>query len=67
MLDSTVLWLAFAWVLILEGLMPLLMPKAWQQWLSQLSTQSSANLRRLGGCFVVAGVVIAVMVVRHLP
>ncbi|ENC9556859.1 DUF2065 family protein [Aeromonas hydrophila] len=41
-------------LLLFEGLGPLLMPRAWQQMLRLLSEQ----LRRIGGCLVVAGTVI---------
>ena len=45
-------------LLLFEGLGPLLAPKAWQQMLRMLSDQPPEQLRRIGGCLVVAGAVI---------
>lgn len=45
-------------LLLFEGLGPLLMPRAWQQMLRLLSDQPAEQLRRIGGCLVVAGAVI---------
>lgn len=45
-------------LLLFEGLGPLLMPRLWQQVLSQLAQQPPESLRRLGGCLVVSGAVI---------
>lgn len=45
-------------LLLFEGLGPLLMPRAWQQMLRLLSEQPTEQLRRIGGCLVVAGAVI---------
>ncbi|MGD8234445.1 DUF2065 domain-containing protein [Vibrio sp. TRT 1302] len=53
------LWLAFGLVLIVEGLGPLLAPKGWRNMVAQLSEQPDNQLRRIGGCLVVAGAVIA--------
>ena len=57
MLDS--LWLALGLVLVVEGLGPLLTPSGWRNMIKQLSDQEDNQLRRIGGCLVVAGVVIA--------
>ncbi|MCZ4296345.1 DUF2065 domain-containing protein [Vibrio sinaloensis] len=56
---SNALWLAFGLVLIVEGLGPLLAPKGWRNMVAQLSEQPDNQLRRIGGCLVVAGAVIA--------
>jgi len=53
------LWLAFGLVLIVEGLGPLLAPNGWRNMVAQLSQQPDNQLRRIGGCLVVAGAVIA--------
>lgn len=53
------LWLAFGLVLIAEGLGPLVAPNGWRQMVAQLSRQTDNDLRRIGGCLVVAGAVIA--------
>ncbi|WP_299021668.1 DUF2065 domain-containing protein [uncultured Photobacterium sp.] len=55
------IWLALGLVLIFEGLGPLIAPRGWREMVSQLSQQSDATLRRIGGCLVVAGSVIAYM------
>ncbi|QUJ67700.1 DUF2065 domain-containing protein [Photobacterium sp. GJ3] len=62
----TVFWLAFGLVLILEGLGPLLAPRGWREMVRQLSQQDDVNLRRIGGCLVVAGVVIAYIMYSRL-
>lgn len=55
------IWLALGLVLILEGLGPLLAPRGWREMVSQLSQQNDNTLRRIGGCLVVAGSIIAYM------
>lgn len=59
MADS--LWVALGLVLIVEGLGPLLAPRGWRSMMAQLSEQPDHQLRRIGGCLVVAGAVIAYM------
>ena len=56
---SDSLWLALGLVLVVEGLGPLLTPNGWRNMIKQLSDQEDNQLRRIGGCLVVAGVVIA--------
>lgn len=46
-------------VLIIEGIGPLLAPQGWRTMIAQLSQQPDQQLRRMGGCLVVAGLVIA--------
>ncbi|ELR8728681.1 DUF2065 domain-containing protein [Vibrio vulnificus] len=58
---SNSLWLALGLVLIVEGLGPLLAPRGWRNMVAQLSEQPDHQLRRIGGCLVVAGAVIAYM------
>lgn len=53
------IWLAIGFVLIIEGLGPLLAPTGWRTMIAQLSRQNDHQLRRMGGCLVVAGVVIS--------
>ncbi|MGF1702701.1 DUF2065 domain-containing protein [Photobacterium makurazakiensis] len=55
------IWLALGLVLIFEGLGPLLAPRGWRDMVSQLSQQNDNSLRRIGGCLVVSGCVIAYM------
>ncbi|HAS6110747.1 TPA: DUF2065 family protein [Vibrio vulnificus] len=58
---SNSLWVALGLVLIVEGLGPLLAPRRWRNMVAQLSEQPDNQLRRIGGCLVVAGAVIAYM------
>jgi len=55
------LWLAIAIVLIIEGIMPLLLPKQWQQMLSLITQQPADKVRKYAGCLVVTGVVLLFM------
>lgn len=61
-----VLLLAIGLVLIVEGAGPLIAPQGWRNMVAQLSQQSDNNLRRIGGCLVVAGVVITYMMWHKL-
>ncbi|KFI09136.1 DUF2065 domain-containing protein [Vibrio coralliilyticus] len=56
---SNSLWVALGLVLIVEGLGPLIAPNGWRNMVAQLSEQPDNQLRRIGGCLVVAGAVIA--------
>ncbi|OJI55892.1 DUF2065 domain-containing protein [Vibrio vulnificus] len=58
---SNSLWVALGLVLIVEGLGPLLAPRGWRNMVAQLSEQPDNQLRRIGGCLVVAGAVITYM------
>lgn len=51
-------WKALALVLLIEGLLPLLIPKQWQQVLKTLSKQTPEQFRRIGGGLVVSALVI---------
>ena len=53
--------LALGLVLLVEGLGPMLIPRKWRNMVSEMSQLSDATLRRIGGCLVVAGAVIAYM------
>ena len=50
--------IAFALVLILEGIGPMLFPNRWRNYMQKLAAQSSNELRSLGGIMVVIGLVI---------
>ena len=58
---SESIWLAIGLVLIVEGIGPLVAPNCWRNMVTQLSEQPDNHLRRIGGCLVVAGAVIAIM------
>ncbi|PKF49792.1 DUF2065 domain-containing protein [Enterovibrio nigricans] len=55
------LWIALGLVLVVEGLGPMLVPKKWRAMVSEMSQLPDTSLRRIGGCLVVAGAVIAYM------
>ena len=59
-MNSTI-WLALALVLVLEGLGPMLYPKAWKKMISAMTNLHDNILRRFGGGLVVAGVVVYYM------
>ena len=59
-MNSTI-WLALALVLVLEGLGPLLYPRAWRRMVATMSQLPDNLLRRFGGGLVVAGIVIYYM------
>ncbi|BEI21914.1 putative inner membrane protein YjeT (clustered with HflC) [Vibrio fluvialis I21563] len=61
---SNSIWVAIGLVLIAEGLGPLIAPNGWRQMVAQLSEQPDNQLRRIGGCLVVAGAVIAYCFIR---
>ncbi|CAH0524474.1 DUF2065 domain-containing protein [Vibrio hippocampi] len=61
---TNALWIAFGLVLVVEGVGPLLAPTQWQSMVMKLSQQPSTSLRRMGGCLVVAGLVIVYMMTR---
>ncbi|MGF1726335.1 DUF2065 domain-containing protein [Photobacterium nomapromontoriensis] len=64
-MDNTI-WVALGLVLVFEGLGPLLAPRGWRNMVSQLSQQDDNSLRRIGGCLVVAGGVMAYMMYLRL-
>ncbi|SEG72764.1 DUF2065 domain-containing protein [Vibrio hangzhouensis] len=61
---SQSLWVAFGLMLVVEGLGPLIAPKGWRNMISQLAQQPDEQLRRIGGCLVVAGAVITFMMLN---
>lgn len=66
-MNSTIwLALALALVLVLEGLGPLLYPRAWRKMVASLSQLPDNLLRRFGGGLVVAGIVIYYMLRKSI-
>jgi len=59
-------WMAIGLVLVVEGLGPLLAPRGWREMVSQLSQQNDNALRRIGGCLVVTGSIIAYMMYNSM-
>lgn len=60
-MDSAV-WTAISLLLIVEGLGPMLLPKSWKKMLLTFISSPEKRVRRFGGAFVVAGIVIFYMV-----
>ncbi|WP_261816125.1 DUF2065 domain-containing protein [Vibrio gallicus] len=58
---SESIWLAIGLVLLFEGIGPFIAPDGWRKMVAQLSAQPDTQLRRIGGCLVVAGIVIITM------
>jgi len=63
MLDTILLAICF--VLIVEGLLPLIMPDKWKQFLMQMALQPSESLRRMGGVLVVIGAISAYFLIMN--
>jgi uncharacterized protein YjeT (DUF2065 family) len=54
------LWIAFAMLLILEGILPLLAPRVWRETFRRLIDMSDGQLRFIGlTSIVIGGVAIA--------
>lgn len=49
------LWQALAWVLVIEGLLPLLSPVRWRRMFSQILQLDDGQIRFLGLCSVAIG------------
>ncbi len=63
MIDSILLAICF--VLIIEGLMPLIMPDKWKHFLMKMALQPSESLRRLGGVVVIVGIISAYFLIMN--
>ncbi len=54
--DSAPVWLlVLGWVLIIEGLMPLVAPSRWRHWVEQMRGLHDGQLRFFGLILVVLG------------
>lgn len=49
---------ALALVMVIEGLMPFLLPDRWREMMARLCTVDNHNLRLMGGAVVAVGLVI---------
>ena len=58
------LWAAFALVLVVEGLLPLLAPRLWRDSFAKLIALSDGQLRFIGLASIVSGI-FALWLVRH--
>ena len=51
-------WTALGLVLIIEGLGPMLFPNKWRSYLQKIAEQPTAQMQKLGGLLVTAGVLL---------
>ncbi|MCG3730949.1 DUF2065 domain-containing protein [Vibrio cincinnatiensis] len=61
---SNAIWIAIGLLLVAEGIGPFFAPNGWRNMVAQLAQQPDSQLRRIGGCLVVAGVVIVYAFIR---
>ncbi|GAB5386000.1 MAG: DUF2065 domain-containing protein [Aliiglaciecola sp.] len=61
---SGALLIAFAIVLVIEGLGPMLFPKRWKNYILQISSQPTEQLRTIGGVMVTIGLVSLIFLVN---
>lgn len=57
-MELSTLLIAFALMLMFEGLGPLLFPNKWRQYLQKLSNESPAVVRQLGLALFLSGAVL---------
>nr|WP_086940070.1 DUF2065 domain-containing protein [Thaumasiovibrio occultus] len=58
--------LAVGLMLIAESIGPTLFPSRWRELMLELSRQQDNQLRRMGGCILVTGVVIVYTILKSL-
>jgi uncharacterized protein YjeT (DUF2065 family) len=56
-MDGNSLWLALAFVLVLEGMMPFLSPTGWRRMFEQVLKMNDGQIRFFGLCSVALGFV----------
>ena len=54
-MNSDALWLALAFVLVIEGLFPFLSPSGWRRMFSQMLQMKDGQLRFFGLCSILGG------------
>lgn len=52
------IWIAFALVLIIEGIGPMLFPNRWRHYIAQLGRLPINQLRQIGAILVTVGIVL---------
>jgi uncharacterized protein len=55
--DADTLWLAIALVLVVEGLLPFISPKAWRSMFQQILALGDGQIRFFGLCSIAAGLI----------
>jgi hypothetical protein len=58
------LWTAVALMLVLEGMLPLLMPRVWRETFQRLLAMSDGQLRFIGLASMLAGLLLLLLVRR---
>jgi len=56
------LWIAFALILVIEGIMPFLNPTGWRNTLRSISEMDDKNLRIIGLLSMIIGVILLYLV-----
>ncbi len=56
------LWVAFALILVIEGIMPFLNPTTWRQTLRKVSEMDDKTLRLIGLSSMIFGVILLYLV-----
>ncbi len=59
---SDALWLALGFMLIFEGIGPLMYPKRWANFMLQLAKSHPALLQRLGAGLCLVGALIVILI-----
>jgi hypothetical protein len=54
---SDALWIAFALILVIEGIGPMLFTRRWRNYIAQIATMPLQQLRSIGGVMVTLGLV----------
>lgn len=54
-MDGNSLWLALAFMLVLEGLLPFLSPTGWRRMFEQILRMNDGQIRFFGLCSIVLG------------
>jgi hypothetical protein len=57
-LDGDTLWLAFALVLIIEGLLPFISPQGWRKLFLQLLNMQDGQIRFFALCSILSGLLL---------
>ena len=60
-MDGNSLWLALAFMLVLEGLLPFLSPTGWRRMFEQILRMNDGQIRFFGLCSIVLGLAAIVL------
>ncbi|QLG87914.1 DUF2065 domain-containing protein [Chitinibacter bivalviorum] len=59
---SSELWLGLGLMLVFEGIMPFALPQVWRSTLKRMSEMSDRQIRTIGFCSLIAGLLISLAV-----